>query len=214
MESSSSVEVHFGSSPNLEPLLKKSPRELAGLLFTRLNDYSWIITAKETDPRSRKAKLDRAIAYLRQEGLKPTNLYDFPAAQWADVNSGNKIVFRLPPEEVKDRDLEIGITVSQYGSRPVVRLNDWKSRDPGPPPSYDSRSITFGIWRGFDHVFTIHLPKAAFKPGVNTLTIDNVSCSGARGFISNAFVFDYIALRKRANLSSSPWGNSNVSLQT
>ncbi|MEO5713433.1 MAG: rhamnogalacturonan lyase B N-terminal domain-containing protein [Luteolibacter sp.] len=126
----------------------------------------------------------------------PSNLNDFPAAQWANVNGGNKIVFKLAPEELKDHDLEIGITVSQYGSRPVVRLNDWKSRDPGPPQTYDSRSITFGIWRGFDHVFTFRIPKTAFKSGVNTLAIDNLSGSGAKGFISNAFVFDYIGLRK------------------
>ncbi|MES2922611.1 MAG: rhamnogalacturonan lyase B N-terminal domain-containing protein [Verrucomicrobiota bacterium] len=125
----------------------------------------------------------------------PSNLQDFPAAQFADVNNGNKIVFKLAPDEVKDRDLEIGVTVSQYGSRPIVRLNDWKSRDPGAPQSYDSRSITFGIYRGFDKVFTIHIPKSAFKAGTNTLTIDNLSGSGARGFISNAFVFDYVGLR-------------------
>jgi len=127
----------------------------------------------------------------------PTNLNDFPAAQWKDVNNSNTIVFKLPPEEIKDRDLEIGITVSQYGSRPIVRLNDkWASRDPGAAQSYDSRSITFGIYRGFDHVFTTHIPRSAFKVGTNTLSIDNLSGSGARGFISNAFVFDYIGLRE------------------
>ncbi len=126
----------------------------------------------------------------------PANLNDFPAAQWGDVNSGNKIVFKLDPAEIKDRDLEIGITVSQYGSRPIVRLNDWKSRDPGAPPSYQSRSITFGIWRGFDRVFTIPIPKSAFKAGTNTLTIDNLSGSGAGRFLSNAFVFDYVGMRE------------------
>lgn len=126
----------------------------------------------------------------------PTNLGDFPAVQWGAVNSGNKIVFKLNPEELKDRDLEIGITDSQYSSRPVVRLNDtWKSRDPGAPESYQSRSITFGIWRGFDKVFSIPIPRSAFKVGTNTLTIDNLSGSGAGGYLSNAFVFDYIGLR-------------------
>ncbi|MEO5913740.1 MAG: rhamnogalacturonan lyase B N-terminal domain-containing protein [Luteolibacter sp.] len=127
----------------------------------------------------------------------PANLNDFPAAQWADVNNGNKIVFKIDTPEIKDHDLEIGITDSQYGSRPIVHLNDtWTSRDPGAPESYQSRSITFGIYRGFDHVFTIHIPKTAFKAGANTLSIDNLSGSGAGGFLSNAFVFDYIGLRE------------------
>jgi rhamnogalacturonan endolyase len=124
------------------------------------------------------------------------NLADFPAVQWQDVNNSNKILFKLDAAEIKDRDLEIGITDSQYGSRPIVRLNDWKSRDPGAPESYQSRSITFGIWRGYDKVFTIRIPKSAFKAGTNTLTIENLSGSGAGGFLSNAFVFDYIALRE------------------
>ena len=126
----------------------------------------------------------------------PANLQDFPAAQWADVNTGNKIVFKLDSAGVKDRDLEIGITVSQYGSRPIVRLNDWTSRDPGAPESYDSRSITFGIHRGYDRVFTIRIPKSAFKSGTNTLTIDNRSGSGAGKFLSNGFVFDYVGMRE------------------
>lgn len=126
----------------------------------------------------------------------PANLQDFPAAQWADVNTGNKILFKLTSGEIKDRDLEIGITVSQYGSRPIVRLNDWTSRDPGPPQTYDSRSITFGIHRGYDRVFTLRIPKSAFKSGTNTLTIDNRSGSGAGKFLSNGFVFDYIGLRE------------------
>jgi rhamnogalacturonan endolyase len=127
----------------------------------------------------------------------PASLTDFPAAQWADVNSPTRIVFKLSPDQIKDRDLEIGITVSQYGSRPSVRLNDqWTSRDPGPPRSYDSRSITFGIHRGYDRVFTIPIPKSAFKAGTNTLLIHNRSGSGAGKFLSNAFVFDYVGLRE------------------
>lgn len=126
----------------------------------------------------------------------PTNLGEFPAAQWGDVNAGNRIVFKLDSSQLKERELEIGITVSQYGSRPMVRLNDkWTSRDPGAPPSYQSRSITFGIHRGFDKVFTYRIPKSAFKVGTNTLIIDNRSGSGSGKFLSNAFVFDYIGLR-------------------
>lgn len=126
----------------------------------------------------------------------PANLNDFPAAQWGDVNGGNSIVFKMDADQIKDRDLEIGITVSQYGSRPMVRLNDkWSNRDPGAPPSYQSRSITFGIHRGFDKVFTYRIPKSAFKTGTNTLVIENRSGSGSGKFLSNAFVFDYIGLR-------------------
>lgn len=126
----------------------------------------------------------------------PANLSEFPAAQWSNVNAGNRIVFKMDADQIRDRDLEIGITVSQYGSRPMIRLNDkWTSRDPGAPRSYQSRSITFGIHRGFDKVFTYRIPKSAFKVGANTLAIDNRSGSGAGKFLSNAFVFDYIGLR-------------------
>lgn len=126
----------------------------------------------------------------------PTDLTGFPASQWAEVNNGTRIQFRLDADQIKDRTLEIGITVSQYGSRPVIHVNDsWKSRAPPAPRSYDSRSITFGIYRGYDTVFRIPIPKSAFKPGLNTLSIDNVSGSGAGGFLSNAFVFDYVGLR-------------------
>jgi rhamnogalacturonan endolyase len=128
----------------------------------------------------------------------PANLNDWPAAQWKDINNSNKIVFTLAASEVTDRDLEIGITVSHAGSRPIVRVNgQWASADPGAPRTYQSRSITFGIWRGFDHVFSYHIPKSAFKTGTNTLVIENISGSGGYGnFLSNAFVFDYIGLRK------------------
>ena len=128
----------------------------------------------------------------------PTNLNDFPAAQWKDVNNGNKIVFDLAADQVKDHNLEVGITVSHAGSRPVIRVNGkWNSRAPRAPETYDSRSITFGIWRGFDHVQTIRIPKAALVAGTNTITIENVSGTDGLGdFLSNAFVFDYIGLRK------------------
>lgn len=135
------------------------------------------------------------VTYALRDRI-PANPIDFPAAQWGDVNAGNRIVFKLDAKEIKDRDLEIGITVSQYGSRPMVRLNDqWSNRDPGAPPSYDSRSITFGIYRGYGKVFTYRIPKSAFKVGTNTLVIENRSGSGAGKFLSNAFVFDYIGLR-------------------
>jgi rhamnogalacturonan endolyase len=135
------------------------------------------------------------VTYTLRDRI-PANLTDFPAAQWADVNGGNRIVFKLTEKEIRDRDLEIGITVSQYGSRPMVRLNDqWSNPDPGAPQSYDSRSITFGIYRGYGKVFTYHIPKSAFKVGTNALVIDNRSGSGAGKFLSNAFVFDYIGLR-------------------
>ena len=79
----------------------------------------------------------------------------------------------------------------------MARNGQWTSRDPGTPQNYQSRSITFGIWRGFDHVFTYHIPKSAFKTGTNTLEISNLSGTrGYGGFLSHAFVFDYIALRK------------------
>ncbi|MEO7101549.1 MAG: rhamnogalacturonan lyase B N-terminal domain-containing protein, partial [Luteolibacter sp.] len=127
-----------------------------------------------------------------------TNLNDFPAAQWKDVNNGNKIVFNLAADDVKDHDLEIGITVSHAGSRVVVHVNGkWDSRAPGAPETYQSRSITFGIWRGFDHVQSIHIPKDALKTGANTIMIENISGTGGYGgFLSNAIVFDYIGLRK------------------
>lgn len=127
----------------------------------------------------------------------PSNLNEFPAAQWADVNAGNRIVFKMDTKDIRDHELEIGITVSQYGSRPMVKLNDkWESKDPGAPSSYQSRSITFGIYRGYDKVFTYRIPKSAFKVGTNTLVIDNRSGSGAGKFLSNAFVFDYVGLRE------------------
>ncbi len=128
----------------------------------------------------------------------PTNLNDFPAAQWSDVNNRNTITFNLTPDNVKDRVLEIGITVSHAGSRPILRVNgQWSSRDPRAPQTYQSRSITFGIWRGFDHLFTYQIPKSAFKAGSNTISIENLSGSGGYGgFLSHGFVYDYIALRK------------------
>lgn len=126
----------------------------------------------------------------------PVNLGEFPAAQWGDVNGGNKIVFKMDAKDLREHELEIGITVSQYGARPIVKLNDqWTSKDPGAPQSYQSRSITFGIYRGYDRVFTCRIPKSAFKVGTNTLVIDTRSGSGAKGFLSNGVVFDYIGLR-------------------
>ncbi len=124
------------------------------------------------------------------------NLNDFPAAQFQDVNSGNRIAFNLTAERLKDRDLEIGVTDSQYGSRPIIKVNDkWSNPPPPAPRSYDSRSITFGIYRGFDVVHTIRIPASAFRVGANVITIQNLSGTGMHGFISNAMVFDYIGLR-------------------
>lgn len=135
------------------------------------------------------------VSFVVREPVS-SNLSEFPAAQWADVNTGNRIVFKMDARDIRDHELEIGITVSQYGSRPMVKLNHkWTSKDPGAPPSYQSRSITFGIYRGYDKVFTYRIPKSAFKVGTNTLVIDNRSGSGSGKFLSNAFVFDYVGLR-------------------
>lgn len=39
-----------------------------------------------------------------------------------------------------ERDLQIGITVSQNDSRLIIRLNDqWRNREPGALQSYDNR---------------------------------------------------------------------------
>lgn len=126
----------------------------------------------------------------------PRNLSDFPAVQWNDINNRNRIVFSLNPSQIKDRDLEIGISVSHSRSRPIVRVNDrWASRPPAAPRCYDSRSITFGIHRGFDHVHSIRIPKSAFNPGKNTITLETISGSGSSGFLSHALVYDFIGLR-------------------
>lgn len=124
------------------------------------------------------------------------NLTDFPAIQWKEINNGSQIVFSLTSDQIKDRQLEIGVTVSHSGSRPSIRVNDrWSSRAPGPPRTFPSRSITFGIHRGFDHVHVLHIPKEALQVGRNTFQIQNVSGSGSGGFLSHAMVFDFIGLR-------------------
>jgi rhamnogalacturonan endolyase len=127
----------------------------------------------------------------------PTQLDDFPAVQWKDINNGNRIVFNLTESQLKDHELEIGITVSHAGGRPLIHVNGkWDSRPLRAPQTYQSRSITFGIHRGFDHVQTFRIPKSAFKIGSNTVEIESMSGSGGYGkFLSNGFVYDYIALR-------------------
>lgn len=135
-------------------------------------------------------------ATFKADSPTPSDIGKFPAIQWGDVNDGNRIVFNLDKSQVKDHDLEIGVTVSQYGARPAVDVNGkWSSKPPAAPQTYDSRSITFGIYRGFDKVHTIRIPRTALKAGENTITIHTISGSGSKGFLSNGMVFDYIGLR-------------------
>lgn len=128
----------------------------------------------------------------------PSDLSGFPAAQWKDVNENNRIVFNLEEADIMDLDLEIGITVSHVSARPVIRVNDrWSSRPLPAPKTYQSRSITFGIYRGFDHVQTIRIPKSALQAGSNTLSIGTISGSTGYGdFLSYGIVYDYIGLRR------------------
>lgn len=175
-----------------------------------LADYLWLMGMPDGTPRgfrnaerfdqmhpSDKRNQPWGPLTYTVRGRFPKDLTGFPGVQWMGVNNGNRILFDLKPDETREKILEIRTTVSHSGGRPMIEVNDsWKSRLPKAPRFYDSRSITFGTWRGFNHTHEIRIPAKALRPGRNTIRISIVSGSRSGApFLSPAVVYDSIGLR-------------------
>ncbi|MFM9594846.1 rhamnogalacturonan lyase B N-terminal domain-containing protein [Streptomyces scabiei] len=123
---------------------------------------------------------------------------DFPCYQWADVNNGRKIRFRLTREQLASgHTLNIGITTAFAKGRPRIRVNDWVSTVPVPAEEPTTRSLTVGSYRGNNHTYGYAIPASAWVRSADAyqeLTIDIVSGSGGPGFLSPGVSYDVIEL--------------------
>lgn len=118
---------------------------------------------------------------------------DFPGAQWRDINTPTRINFVLAPDEVRDYQLRLFISLAQAGGRPQVSVNRrWNA--PVPPASNqpNSRGVTRGTYRGNNSLFEVRVPAAALHAGANSLEIGVASGQAGSGFLSPGFVFDSV----------------------
>lgn len=124
------------------------------------------------------------------EASKPD---DFPAAQWRDINTPTRISFVLAPDEVRDYQLRLFISLAQAGGRPQVNVNQrWNAPVPPAANQPNSRGITRGTYRGNNSLFEVRVPAAALHAGANSLEIDVTSGQAGSGFLSPGFVFDSV----------------------
>ncbi|WP_442680263.1 rhamnogalacturonan lyase B N-terminal domain-containing protein [Sphingomonas sp. ASY06-1R] len=119
---------------------------------------------------------------------------DFPACQWADVNSPLVIRFTMSPQQVRASLLRIGVTIAFANARPTIEVNGWTG--PVPPPSVQpaTRSLTVGSYRGNNRMFTFAIPASALKAGANELRLSIASGKGGKGFLSAGVAYDAIDL--------------------
>jgi rhamnogalacturonan endolyase len=123
---------------------------------------------------------------------------DFPCYQWADVNNGLRIRFKLTREQLASgHTLDIGITTAFANGRPRVRINDWVSAVPAPAKEPTTRSLTVGSYRGNNHTYSYAVPASAWVKSVDAyqeLTIDIVSGSGGSAYLSPGVSYDVVEL--------------------
>jgi rhamnogalacturonan endolyase len=124
----------------------------------------------------------------------------FPALQWkTGVNNPTKINFTLSGTPSGTYTLRIGLTITQFGARPVVTVNpgqsfQWVSPTPAIPNEPDSRGITRGTTRGNEVIFTYSIPASALRSGTNTIQIDVASGSSGTTYLSPGWAYDAIDL--------------------
>jgi rhamnogalacturonan endolyase len=123
---------------------------------------------------------------------------DFPCYQWADINNGLKIRFRLTRQQLASgHTLNIGITTAFANGRPRIRVNDWVSAVPAPTKEPTTRSLTVGSYRGNNHTYSYAIPASAWIKSTGAyqeLTIDIVSGSGGTAYLSPGVSYDAIEL--------------------
>ncbi|KHN54756.1 beta strand repeat-containing protein [Pectobacterium fontis] len=124
---------------------------------------------------------------------------DFPAIQWADVNSPLRIRFTLTPAQVRAMTLRIGITIAFASGRPSINVNNWKAPIPAASAQPSSRSLTVGSYRGNNHTFLFPIPATALRAGTNELQISIASGKRGKGFLSPGVAYDALDLQNTAN---------------
>ena len=127
-----------------------------------------------------------------------SRLDDFPCYQWADINKGLKIRFKLTAQQLASgHTLNIGITTAFANGRPRVRVNDWISAVPASAGEPTTRSLTVGSYRGNNHTYSYAIPASAWinsPDAYQELTLDIVSGSGSTAYLSPGVSYDVVEL--------------------
>jgi rhamnogalacturonan endolyase len=120
----------------------------------------------------------------------------FPMALFKSVNSPIAVTFNLSSVPANGATLRIGTTIAFAGGRPAASIGGWSSPSSASPAPSDlnSRTVTRGTWRGFNHTYTFSIPASALHTGSNSVTISVISGSSGTTFLSPNFVFDALAL--------------------
>ena len=127
-----------------------------------------------------------------------SHVTDFPCYQWADINDGRKIRFKLTAQQLASgHTLNIGITTAFANGRPRITVNDWASALPAPAKEPTTRSLTVGSYRGTNHTYSYTVPASAWIKSADTyqeLTIHIVSGSGGSAYLSPGVSYDVVEL--------------------
>lgn len=121
----------------------------------------------------------------------------FPALQARLLNTPTTITFNLTAAQIKERQLNIGITAAYNSGRPLVTINGNTLKTPSASTQPKSRSFTIGTYRGNNTTFSWDIPASYFVEGTNTITINVASGSSDLGtYLSAGFVYDCVELTK------------------
>ena len=121
----------------------------------------------------------------------------FPALQTRLLNTPTTITFNLTAAQIKERQLNIGITAAYNSGRPNVTINGKTLKTPSASTQPKSRSFTIGTYRGNNTTFSWDIPASYFVEGTNTITINVASGSSDLGtYLSAGFVYDCVELTK------------------
>ncbi|WP_328744216.1 polysaccharide lyase family protein [Streptomyces sp. NBC_00285] len=123
---------------------------------------------------------------------------DFPCYQWADINKGLRIRFKLTAQQLTSgHTLNIGVTTAFANGRPRIRVNDWLSAVPTSAGEPTTRSLTVGSYRGNNHTYRYAIPASAWTKSPDAyqeLTLDIVSGSGSSAYLSPGVAYDVVEL--------------------
>jgi rhamnogalacturonan endolyase len=122
----------------------------------------------------------------------------FPCYQWADVNNGLLIYFKLTAAQAAAaHTINIGITTAYAHARPRITVNNWTSAIPAAATEPSTRSLTVGSYRGNNYTYSYDVPASTWQADTsawNVLRIDAVSGSTGTGYLSPGYSFDAVEL--------------------
>lgn len=193
-----SVTVTAGATTALHTLTVGNPSSTAAIW--RIGDWDGAPTGfKNASLMTYMHPSDtRAASWTGNFIVGTSTVGGFPCYQWADVNNGLLIYFKLTAAQAAAaHTVNIGITTAYVNARPHITVNNWTSVIPSPATEPSTRSLTVGSYRGNNHTYSYSVPASAWQTDTsawNILRIDAVSGSTGTGYLSPGYSFDTVEL--------------------